>query len=98
MGSPTLLAWKVVPPAAIRFTTMRLAPFVPESLGPLKKDRPPYQMLPALSAANIGSQHMSDPSSVALPGRSIVAGMVRAVHVCPPSPEIHASNGNGGSL
>src|SRR5215211_1634220 len=82
---PTVFAWKLVDPAEIRFTTIRLG-----LLLLTRNERPPNQMLPRLSAANIGSQQTSPLSLEASPGASSDCGSVRCVQVWPPSFEIQA--------
>ena len=67
---PTVSGWNVVAPGAMRLTTIRLG-WPP----PLGCESPPYQMLPAASAADIGSQQRSEVSEPASPGASVVAGI-----------------------
>src|SRR5204862_6524602 len=81
---PTVCDWKLVPPAAIRFTTIR-----PGTL-PWVNDSPPNQMFPREAAANVGSQQIWPLSLLVLPGLSIVCGSVRWVQVWPPSFVIQA--------
>jgi hypothetical protein len=77
-GRPTVRGWKLVLPAAMRFTTMRLCA-APSRL------RPPNHRSPASPAANIGSQQMSELSGTPPPGASVVGGITRPVKLAPPS-------------
>src|SRR5687767_14203759 len=58
---------------------------------PLSSERPPYQTLPAGSAADIGSQQRFEVSGAASPGTSVCAGIEALVNDWP-SFVIHALN------